>query len=157
MTRAMNRDGFTLVELLIAMLVMALLAATVVMTAGGGQDVGADASRLASRIAAARETAITSARPVGVWVSPSGYGFDVREGGRWRPANQKPFETVDWPAGTVVAAAGMPGKGASLGGGRARLVFDNLGLPDSPMRLDVSRDGSSARITIVPNGDVKVE
>lgn len=154
----MNRDGFTLVEMLIVMLVMALLATTVVLTAGGGgRGVGADASRLASRIAAARETAITSARPVGVWVSRSGYGFDVRAGGIWRPADQKPFETVDWPAGTAVVAAGMPGRQASLSGGRARLVFDNLGLPDSPMRLDVSRDGSSAQIAVLPNGDVKVQ
>lgn len=142
----MSRDGFTLVEMLIVMLVMALLATTVVLTAGGGgSGVGADASRLASRIAAAREAAITSSRPVGLWVSRTGYGFDMRAGGTWRPADQKPFETVDWPAGTVVA------------GGRARLVFDNLGLPDSPMRLEVSRDGSSAQIAVLPNGDVKVQ
>lgn len=154
----MNRDGFTLVEMLIVMLVMALLATTVVLTAGGGErGVGADVSRLASRIAAARETAITSARPVGVWVSRSGYGFDVRAGGSWRPADQKPFQTVDWPAGTIVVAAGMPERQAPLSGGRARLVFDNLGLPDSPMRLDVSRDGSSAHIAVLPNGDVKVQ
>lgn len=154
----MNRDGFTLVEMLIVMLVMALLATTAVLTAGGGgRGVGADASRLASRIAAARETAITSARPVGVWISRSGYGFDVRAGGAWRAADQKPFETVDWPSGTAVAAAGMAGRQAALSGGRARLVFDNLGLPDSPMRLDISRDGSSAQIAVLPNGDVKVQ
>lgn len=154
----MNRDGFTLVEMLIVLLVMALLATTVVLTAGGGgRGVGAGASRLASRIAAARETAITSARPVGVWVSRSGYGFDVRADGTWRPADRKPFETVDWPAGTVVVAAGMPGRQASLSGGRARLVFDNLGLPDSPMQLDISRDGSSAQVAVLPNGDVKVQ
>jgi len=154
----MNRDGFTLVEMLIVMLGMALLATTVVLTAGGGgRGARADASRLASRIAAARETAITSARPVGVWVSRSGYGFDVRAGGTWRPADQKPLETVDWPAGTAVVAANMPGRQASLSRGRARLVFDNLGLPDRPMRLAVSRGGSSAQIAVLPNGDVKVQ
>ena len=154
----MKRDGFTLVEMLVVMLVMALLATTVVLTAGGGGDgVGADASRLASRIAAARETAITSAQPVGMWVSRSGYGFDVRSGGTWRPADQKPFETVDWPAGTEVVAIGMPGGQASLSSGRARLVFDNFGLPDSSMRLNVSRDGKSAQIEVLPNGDVKVQ
>lgn len=154
----MNRDGFTLVEMLVVMLVMALVVTAVVLTAGGSaRGVDADASRLASRIAAARETAITSARPVGLWVSRSGYGFDVRSGGAWRPASRKPFETVDWPAGTIVVAGGMPGREASLGGGRARLVFDNLGLPDSPMRLDVIRDGSSARIAVLPNGDVQVQ
>lgn len=153
----MRRDGFTLVEMLVVMLVMALLATTVVLTAGaGGRGVAADASRLASRIAAARESAITSARPVGVWISRSGYGFDVRSGGAWRPAGQKPFETIDWPAGTTVAAAGLAGEQAALSGGRARLVFDNLGLPDSPLRLDIARDGRSARVTVAPNGDVEV-
>ena len=154
----MNRDGFTLVEMLIVMLVMALLATTVVLTAGGGgRVVGDDASQFASRIAAARETAITSARPVGVWVSRSGYGFDLRADGIWRPADQEPFETVDWPVGTMVVAAGMPGRQGKLSAGRVRLVFDNLGLPDSPMRLDVSRDGRSAQIAVLPNGDVKVQ
>lgn len=153
----MRRDGFTLVEMLIVMLVMALLATTVVLTAGsGGGSVSADASRLASRIAAARETAIVSARPVGIWIGQSGYGFDVRAGGTWRPAAEKPFETTNWPAGTEVAAIGMAGQQAALSGGRARLVFDNLGLPDSPMRLDLSRDGRSAQIAVRANGDVTV-
>ena len=154
----MKRDGFTLVEMLIVMLVMALLATTVVLTAGGGgRGVDADASRLASRIAAARETAITSARPVGVWVSRSGYRFDMREGGNWRPADRKPFEAVAWPDGTAVVAAGMAGWQASVSGDRARLVFDNLGLPDSPIRLDVSRGGRSVQIAVLPNGDVQVQ
>lgn len=153
----MRRDGFTLVEMLVVMLVMALLATTVLLTAGaGGRGVAADASRLASRIAAARESAITSARPVGVWIGRSGYGFDVRSGGSWRPAGNKPFETVDWPAGTVVAADGLAGAQAALSGGRARLVFDNLGLPDAPLALELSRDGRSARIAVAANGDVKV-
>jgi general secretion pathway protein H len=153
----MHRNGFTLVEMMIVMLVMALLATAVALTAGGGgRGVAADATRLASRIAAARETAIVTARPVGIWVSRSGYGFDLRNGGAWRPADRKPFETVDWPAGTAIAAAGMAGQQAGLAGGRARLVFDNLGMPDSPMRLDLSRDGRSARIEVMANGDVKV-
>ncbi len=154
----MRRDGFTLVEMLIVMLVMALLATTVVLTAGGGErKVSADASRLASRIAAARETAIVSARPVGIWIGRSGYGFDIRAGGSWSPLLQKPFETVNWPDDTNVVAIGLAGKQAALSGGRARLVFDNIGLPDAPMRLDITRDGQSAQVMVAPNGDVKVQ
>ena len=155
----MRRDGFTLVEMLIVMTVMALLATAVVLTVGcgGGRGVGADATRLASRIGAARETAITSARPVGVWISRSGYGFDVRSEGRWQPAVRKPFDTVDWPAGTTISATGLGGRQASLGGGPARLVFDNLGLPDSPLSLRISRDGRSAVVAVAANGDVKVQ
>ncbi len=154
----MRRDGFTLVEMLIVMTVMALLASAVVLTVGsGGRGVATDASRLASRIAAARETAIVTARPVGVWITRSGYGFDIRSGGAWRPAAQKPFETVNWPEGTRVAVAGMAGRQAALSGGKGRLVFDNLGLPDSPMRLDLSRGGRSAEVAVFPNGDVQVQ
>lgn len=154
----MRPNGFTLVEMLIVMLVMALLATTVVLTAdGGGGSVSADASRLASRIAAARETAIVSARPVGIWIGRSGYGFDIRSRGAWSPLLQKPFQTVNWSEGTAVAAIGLAGKQAALSGGRARLVFDNLGLPDAPMRLDIARDGKSAQIAVAPNGDVKVQ
>ena len=154
----MRRDGFTLVEMMIVMLVMALLATTVVLSMGrSGGSISADASRLASRIAAARETAIVSARPVGVWIGRSGYGFDIRSGGSWSPVIQKPFETVDWPPGTAVAATGMAGQLSALSGGRARLVFDNLGLPDAPMRLDLTRDGRSAQIAVMANGDVTVQ
>lgn len=154
----MRRNGFTLVEILIVMMVMALLATAVVLTADTGRrGVAADATRLASRIAAARETAIVAARPVGIWISRSGYGFDIRSGGAWQPANRKPFDTVDWPAGTTIAGTGLAGRQAALGGGRMRLVFDNLGLPDAPMSLRLDRDGRSAQVAVAANGDVKVE
>ena len=155
----MNRDGFTLVEMLIVMLLMALLTTTVVLSAGGGRrNVAADASRLASRIAAARETAITSARPVGVWISRSGYGFDMRAGGVWRAADRKPFEAVAWSSGTTaVVATGSTGNQGPVSGGRVRLVFDNLGLPDPPIQVEVTRDGRSAQIAVLPNGDVQVQ
>lgn len=154
----MRRNGFTLVELLIVMVVMALLATAVVLTADTGRrGVAGDATRLASRIAAARETAIVSARPVGIWISRSGYGFDIRSDGAWRPADRKPFQTVDWPSGTTVVAAGLGGRQAAISGGRARLVFDNLGLPDAPMSLRIDRDGRSARLAVAANGDVKVQ
>lgn len=154
----MRRNGFTLIEIMIVMMVMSLLATAVVLTADTGRrGVAGDVTRLASRIAAARETAIVSARPVGIWISRSGYGFDFRSDGAWMPANRKPFDTVDWPAGTTLAADGLAGRQAALSGGRMRLVFDNLGLPDAPMSLRIDRDSHSAQLAVAANGDVKVQ
>ena len=41
-----------------------------------------DADRFAARVAAARDEAVVTAAPMGLWVSASGYGFQRRDGGR---------------------------------------------------------------------------
>src|SRR3546814_1297052 len=53
-----------------------------------------DADRFAARVAAARDEAVITARPMGVWVSPSGYGFLRREAGHWIEMETKPFITT---------------------------------------------------------------
>src|SRR3546814_21034157 len=58
-----------------------------------------DADRFAARVAAARDEAVITARPMGVWVSPSGYGFLRREAGHWIEMETKPFITTDWKQG----------------------------------------------------------
>ena len=61
----MTRNDFTLVETMIVVAVMALLAGVAVLTFG---PVGADpkdaATRFASRVAAARDQAILTGRPI---------------------------------------------------------------------------------------------
>lgn len=154
----MVRNGFTLVEMMVVLLVMALAGGAVVMVVGGGgASVGQDAARLAGRIAAARETAITGARPVSLWVRPSGYGFDLYRGGQWQPQPRGPLAPVDWQEGTGVATSGIAGAGARLGGGEARLTFDNLGLPEGPMTIELRRGERAARVDIAANGDVAVK
>ena len=154
----MVRNGFTLVEMMVVMLVMALAGGAVMMVVGsGGGSVGQDAARLASRIAAARETAITGARPVSLWVSPSGYGFDQYSGGKWQAEARGPLKAGDWEAGTTVTTSGISGEGAKASGGAARLTFDNLGLPEGPMTVVLKRDERTARVDIAANGDVAVK
>jgi len=146
-----RQGGFTLVELMVVLAIMALFAGAVVMTMGrlGGGSTDS-ANRLGARLAAARDEAIVSGTPIAGWVSASGYGFDRFEKGRWEPLSAKPFEGANWESGTQVSVGG--------GGGdaRARVRFDSLGLPDAPLSLRLARNGEISRIDIVANGDVKV-
>lgn len=147
----MRRNGFTLVELMVVIALMALMAGAVVIsvgTTGGGPS--ASATRFASRVAAARDEAIVSGRPMSVWVAPSGYGFDRYRGGAWQAMSAKPFDGDDWDRGTVVAFAGAAGA-------RARLRFDSLGLADRPASFTLARNGRAAEVRVAANGDVTVE
>ena len=143
----MERNGFTLVELMIVIAVMGLLASAVVLTAGstggGPQDA---ATRFASRLAAARDEAVLTGRPISAWVSPSGYGFDQMRDGRWQRLDEKPFKGDDWGKGMAVSFAGEQA--------RSRVRFDSLGLPDQPLQLQLSRDGRAAAVRVAANGDV---
>lgn len=144
----MRRNGFTLVELMVVIAVMALMAGAVVVTAGGtGSGPAAAASRFATRLAAARDEAIVSGRPISAWVAPSGYGFERYQGGTWQPLSVKPFQGDNWQSGTVVALAAA----------RVRLRFDSLGLPDRPISFAITRDDRTARVNVAANGDVTVK
>ena len=147
----MPRNGFTLVEMMIVIAVMALLAGVVAMTVGSpGAGPKEAASRFASRMAAARDQAILSGRPISAWVSASGYGFDQLRDGRWEALEQKPFDVADWGPGMQV---GLTGPAAS----RARVRFDSLGVADHPLGLQLARAGERASVRIAANGEVTVQ
>ncbi|HUE78644.1 MAG TPA: GspH/FimT family pseudopilin [Sphingomicrobium sp.] len=147
----MPRNGFTLVELMVVIALMALMAGAVVMTVGApGGGPAAGATRFASRLAAARDEAIVSGRPMSAWVTPSGYGFDRFQGGRWQPMSAAPFEGDNWEPGTDV-------KLATATEARVRVRFDSLGLPDSPASVRLVRDGRTAEVRVAANGDVAVQ
>lgn len=143
----MLRNGFTLVELMIVIAVMALLASVVVLMAGGiSNGPGETATRFAGRLVAARDEAILTGRPMSAWMTQSGYGFDQLRDGHWQRLDRKPFEGADWGGGTT----------ANIGSaeGRSRIRFDSLGLPDQPLELKLSRDGRASIVRIAANGDV---
>lgn len=143
----MRRNGFTLVELMVVVAVMALMAGAIAVSAGdSGSGPGAAASRFASRLAAARDEAVVSGRPISAWVAVSGYGFERYRGGSWQAIAARPLQGDNWQSGTSVALAGL----------RARVRFDSLGLPDRPASFAVSRDGRTARVEVAANGDVTV-
>ena len=146
----MPRNGFTLVEMMIVIAVAALLAGVVVLTLPADKGPNEAATRFASRIAAARDQAVLTGRPISAWVSASGYGFDQLRDGRWQRLEEKPFDGDDWGPGMTV---GLTGAAAS----RARVRFDSLGVADQTLALRLSRADRSARVRIAANGEVTVE
>lgn len=146
----MRRNGFTLVELMVVIALMALLAGAVVLSFGDLRGGPAQvAGPFAARLAAARDEAITSGAPVSGWISASGYGFERYRGGRWEPLTIKPFAGANWQSGMRVIVANSTSA-------RARVRFDNLGLPDAPLTVRLERDGRSSNVTVAANGDVNV-
>ena len=106
-----------------------------------------DAERFASRTRSAHDAAIVTARPVSVWVTPGGYGFDERAGGQWRALGDK-LRVVQWKNGIQAVPSGS--------GGRDRVVFDPTGMADRPMTVELRREGQSVRVSVGINGAVLV-
>lgn len=147
----MWRNGFTLVELMVVITLMALLAGAVVLSFGDIRGGTAEAANpFAARLAAARDEAIVGGAPVSGWITASGYGFERYRRGRWEPLTVKPFAGANWDSGTRVVVA-------SNATARARVRFDNLGLPDAPLTIRLERNGRSSNVTVVANGDVNVK
>jgi len=106
-----------------------------------------DADRFAARVAAARDEAVVTARPIGVWVSASGYGFQQRDGGLWQALEEKPFLTANWTAGTRALV------GAD---GRQQIAFDSTGLPTDPLTITLAREGERIAVSVDMAGKVMV-
>ena len=65
-----HQSGFTLVELMVALALMALAATAVILTIRPGSgDAQAQAARFAARAAAIRDRAVIEQRSYGLWVS----------------------------------------------------------------------------------------
>jgi len=141
-------NGFTLIELMVVLTIIGFVSAAVVLAMPDPRGrVIEDADRFAARIAAARDEAVVTARPMGVWVSASGYGFQRREGGVWAAIDDKPFRTTDWKAGTR-ALVGRDG--------RQQIGFDGTGLPTYPLTVTLTREGERVTVTVDMAGKVMV-
>ena len=142
--------GFTLVELMVVVTIIALAAGAVAWSLPDpGGRVKDEAARFALRVRAAHDSAIVEARPVSVWVTAGGYGFDARTNGGWQPLADKPLRVERWAAGTQVT----PSDPAA----RVRVVFDPTGLADRALDVRLQRRAARVTVQIGADGGVSVD
>ena len=139
--------GFTLVELMVVLAVLALAATVVIMTIpGSNARVANEADRLAVRIAALRDLAIVEGRPMALVLSPSGYAFERREAGGWSALPGRGYDRHDWPRGVRMTE---PAGGAPL-----RIAFDTVGMTSARTTLAIGDGETNARISVSATGEV---
>lgn len=137
-----RRQGFTLVELMVVLVIIGLAATAVVlaMPEPGGSLAG-EAERFAARAKAARDTAILESRAVAVQIGRGGYEVARRRAGAWQTEAR-----YDWAERT---APDLPG------GAPASIRFDSTGSAE-PARVMLRRGGDQAVIDVTGDGDVHV-
>ena len=138
-----DQAGFSLIEMLVALAVMALVTGLVIITGPvSGSSLGAETDRFIKTLAGARDLALIESRTVTVEVSEAGYTTKLHA----RMTATAPAGLSDsWNTGTTVATA--DGRLPAL------LTFDPVGLTE-PATLTLYRDGATARIAIDPSGQI---
>ena len=137
-----RRNGFTLVELMVVLVILGLAATAVVLAMPEqGGSLQAEAERFAARAKAARDSAIVEARPVALTIDAGGYAFARRSGGEWHAGQRHA-----WAEGTEAQAAGESASGTR---------FDSTGLAE-PLMLTLRRGERVVAVRIGGDGNVHV-
>lgn len=142
-TGSKREAGFTLVELMVTITIMALAAGIIVATMPDPRGrVTADAERFAARAKAARDTAIIEARDMRIRIGRDGYAIDQRRRGAWVAMRDRPFDPQRWSDGTAASAG--------------TITFDSTGAASTPQILTLVRDAERATVSIDGNGVIRV-
>lgn len=96
--RQSQETGFTLVETLAALSVMALMASVVVLTLpSSGAEFRSEVRQLAARLEMAAQESIVGGRPLGLVLSDDGYAFRRMRNGVWEEiASDRVFAPHRW-------------------------------------------------------------
>ena len=153
--RARSPVGFTLVEVLLVMTIIAILVGTVVVNfgnVGDSQRVRAEAERLALAIETGRSEALRRNAMWGLRVNEGSYHFKEYSylRGKWRSVDRRPFSTHTVDDGIAFAlrvyAGGMPfGDLANLASAREQ---DEQEIPEE------EREPPPIDIAILPGGEL---
>lgn len=142
--------GFTLVELMVALVVVGLAGAAVALTLPGEDDALAkEAGTFAGRLGHARDEAILGMRTVEVRVTAGGYTFARRRFDGWQPLDGRAFAAVDWAPGTRPE---LPRNDAGI----IAFRFDPTGAT-GPASLVLVREGRRVRVSVADGGEVDVD
>ena len=140
-----NDRGFTLIELVIVLAIIAVATTAVLFSLPGPDRALRDSSeRLAAQAAALRDDAVMGSRPMAIRIGPRGYGFEHYEGDHWVAETEKPFRAVRLPDGMTVTATPS---------GEQRIRFDTTGLAD-PVVLSIAYQGLRRTVTVDAGGGV---
>ncbi len=137
------QSGFTLVELVVAMLIIGIASAAIVLGLPDGSDSPRrTAERLAARAVAARDLAIMSGRSVRLTADAGGVATFVATPAGWQPPPERALAMTRLPAGLALSASP-----------EGPIDFDATGLA-TPARLLVSGRGGAAAVTIDAAGGI---
>ncbi len=146
-SRRYAQQGFSLIELLVVIVIIGLLSTVVVVTMADPRGrITGDADKFAGRVRAARDSAVVSGRPMALWVSQTGYGFEQREEGAWHALSEGPLAAADWSRDAQARFDGVS---------QLRMVFDSIGRADQPLDFTLARDQQHVRVRVDLDGRVK--
>ncbi len=147
MRRRASERGFSLIELLVVIVIIGLLSTVAVLTMSDPRGrITGDADKFAGRVRAARDAAIVTGRPMALWVSQTGYGFQRRDMGEWRAMNDGPLASTDWSNATSARFDGVS---------QLRMVFDSVGRADQMLDFTLERDTQKVRVRVDLDGKVQ--
>ena len=141
--------GVSLIEALMALMIVSMMAGAVVLLAGGrAEPARAEAERLAARLMLAQEESVIVNRTLALNVTEEGYGFERFEDGRWVAAEHgSPLAFCPWPRELTAELEGdAEGRIAQ---------FDALGEAEAA-NVVLSQNGARWRVSISAEGEVDV-
>ena len=147
--------GFTLIEILVVIVILAVAAAMVTLAVSGVGErrLARDSERLRALIGYACEQAELEGRSIGISLSRSGYAFSRAEGGSWLPEREGTLRTRKWSVAPT-AVLTRDGEPVAIGeaypakpqlvcfaSGELTAFRLELGLPDSTSRRRIDGRG----------------
>jgi len=145
--------GFTLIEALMALLIVGLLAGAVALSAPAPDARARSAAQtLAARMVLAGDESVMRNRTIGLSLSEEGYGFSSLEREGWRPIETTtPLRYHAWPSGvTAQVLRAQAGDEETIA---AR--FDVMG-GATPLRVQVDGGAGAWLVTLGADGGVDV-
>jgi general secretion pathway protein H len=158
----LNKDaGVSLIEVLIALAVVAVMAGAVIVYMGGGETPAREtADRLAGRLAEAREYALVSGETIGFAADFDARGwrfFDARTGS-WRVIEDHPAlrpERLEPGVSLLLTDGALPRRDEAAEIEAPQVLFDPTGF-DQPFRVTV-RDGEQVlEVRRGDDGDLRI-